>query len=74
MSRKKLQQVFAAVCMAISKTDFIISMCDLWKAVYFAIRGKSSAGAILPLSEPEWLNGHVIRMLCLDWRMFFVTW
>jgi len=24
--------------------------------VYFGIRGKSAAGAILPLDEPDWLN------------------
>jgi len=25
-------------------------------SVYFSIRGKSTAGAILPLGEPDWLN------------------
>jgi len=33
--------------------------------VYFTIKRKSTAGAILPSGEPDWLNW-ITRTICLD--------
>jgi len=43
------------VCQKSQNSSFSLGFF-LFGSVYFAINGKSTAGTILPLAEPDWLN------------------